>query len=136
METINPWFAFALAALATWRITHLIADEDGPADLILKLRAKLGTTALGALMDCSPCLSPFIATPFAFAVADSLLSWILVWLALSGAACLLERFGAARPELPAYPLSFPENHDHVVAEKHDPVASRPPPQARENLRPL
>ncbi|MDN5850703.1 MAG: DUF1360 domain-containing protein [Nitrococcus sp.] len=114
MGAIDPWFAFVLAALATWRITHLIAEEDGPADLILKLRSTLGTNALGTLMDCFQCLSLWIAIPCAFAVTRSLPEWVLVWLALSGAACLLERFRAAPADLPAYPLSFPENHDDVV----------------------
>lgn len=113
MDAINPWFAFALAALATWRITHLVAKEDGPGDLILKLRSTLGTSVLGTLMDCFQCLSLWSAIPFAFAVTRSLPEWVLVWLALSGAACLLERFGAPAAELRAYPLNFPENHDHV-----------------------
>ncbi|MDN5869914.1 MAG: hypothetical protein L0H73_04235 [Nitrococcus sp.] len=114
MDAINPWFVFVLAALATWRITHLITEEDGPADLILNLCSTLGTSVLGTLMDCFQCLSLWIAIPFAFAVTYSLPEWVLVWLALSGAACLLERFGKAPADLPAYPLSFPENHDDVA----------------------
>lgn len=117
LMTMNAWssaLTVALAILATWRVTHLLAEEDGPADLVLKLRSKLGTNVLGTLMDCFQCLSLWIAIPFAFAVTRSLSEWVLVWLALSGAACLLERFGTAPADLPAYPLSFPENHDHVV----------------------
>lgn len=114
MNAWRPELGFALAALATWRVTHLIAAEDGPADLMLSLRAKLGTSVFGALMDCFQCLSLWIAVPFAFVLARSASSWVLAWLALSGAACLLERLGADRAALQMEPPSFPENNNHVV----------------------
>ena len=114
MDTFSPWLSFALASLATWRVTHLLAEEDGPADLVLKLRIRLGAGALGAWMDCFQCLSLWIAVPFAIAVARSLAQGVLVWLALSGAACLLERVSTARQQLPTHVLDFPENNDHVV----------------------
>lgn len=82
---------FVLAALATWRVTHLLAEEDGPADLILWLRRRVGEHWFGALMDCFYCLSLWVAVPPAFLLADGPVEWVLAWLALSGAACLLER---------------------------------------------
>lgn len=85
------WFSFVLALLATWRVTHLIAREDGPADVLLKLRLRAGTGVIGQLMDCFNCLSLWIAAPFAFLVGRTALETFLSWLALSGGACLLER---------------------------------------------
>jgi len=82
---------FLLAALATWRVTHLLANEDGPADLVARFRARLGTSVLGKLLDCFYCLSLWIAAPMALFVSNQLLEGLLAWLALSGAACLLER---------------------------------------------
>ena len=82
---------FFLCALAIWRLTHLIVAEDGPWDLIVKLRLRLGSSVGGRIMDCFYCLSLWIAIPFAFAVATHILSWIISWLALSGAASLLEQ---------------------------------------------
>jgi len=82
-----------LAVLATWRITHLLAREDGPADLIARLRAALGTGFLGGLMDCFNCLSLWVAAPLAWYGSRGPLEWFLSWFALSGAACLLERIG-------------------------------------------
>ena len=114
MNGIDPWLAYALAALGTWRVTHLIALEDGPADLVLRLRARLGSGALGRAMDCFQCLSLWVAVPFAVAVAESLADGLLAWLALSGAACLLERIGSVRQEPLLQPLDFPEDNDHVV----------------------
>jgi Protein of unknown function (DUF1360) len=82
---------FALASLATWRLTHLLAEEDGPGGAVVRLRARLGTGQLGQLMDCFYCLSVWVAAPFSLTVARRRRDAPLVWLALSGAACLLER---------------------------------------------
>src|SRR5271169_2412847 len=82
---------FALAALATWRVTHLLASEDGPADLVARLRAQLGNSFVGKMMDCFDCLSLWVAIPTAFSVSRQPSVLLLSWLALSGAAILLER---------------------------------------------
>ena len=82
---------FALASLATWRVTHLLAEEDGPGDAVVRLRARLGTGQLGRLMDCFYCLSVWVAAPLSLTVTRRRREVPLVWLALSGAACLLER---------------------------------------------
>jgi hypothetical protein len=82
---------FALGALATWRVTHLLAEEDGPADAVIRVRTRLGTGPLGELLDCFACLSLWVAAPVAFATSRRPREAPLHWLALSGAACLLER---------------------------------------------
>lgn len=91
MNEASMWMRFILAVLATWRVTQLLASEDGPADVIVRLRALLGKSIAGKLMDCFNCLSLWIAAPAALFVTRHFLDWLLVWLALSGAACLLER---------------------------------------------
>lgn len=87
------WVRFVLAVLATWRITHLLANEDGPWDLIARLRAQLGNRIWGRLMDCFQCLSLWVAVPIVFFVSSRPVEILFTWLALSGAACLLERIG-------------------------------------------
>jgi hypothetical protein len=88
---------FVLCALATWRLTHFLVAEDGPGDLVVKLRAFLGDTTLGALMDCFYCMSIWIAVPFAFAVARDVPALFISWLAVSGAAALLEQASQCAP---------------------------------------
>jgi hypothetical protein len=84
---------FVLAVLATWRVTHLLANEDGPADVIVRFRALLGQSIFGRLMDCFNCLSLWIAAPAALFVSRRPVEWVVCWLALSGGACLLQRLG-------------------------------------------
>ena len=88
----NQWFRFMIAALAVWRLSHLLAAEDGPRDVIVRVRRALGTTNWGKLMDCFYCLSVWISIPFAFFIADWMLDRFVVWLALSGAASLANKF--------------------------------------------
>ena len=80
-----------MAALATWRLTHLLAAEDGPGDLVVRARAALGDGAAGELMDCFYCLSVWVAAPVSFAVTRRRKDLPLTWLGLSAGACLLER---------------------------------------------
>jgi hypothetical protein len=90
---LDRWFRLTLAVLATWRLTHLLAMEDGPGDLIAKLRQAFGNSFFGKLMDCFYCLSLWVAAPVACLLMNKWSEWPLLWLALSGAACLLERPG-------------------------------------------
>jgi hypothetical protein len=100
--------AFTLCALATWRLTHLLVEEDGPADAVLRLRRAAGPGVLGQAMDCFYCASAWVALPVAMGLTrdpsvpapgpSSRVTWsrcVVIWLALSGAACLLEQ--ATRP---------------------------------------
>ncbi len=82
------WLRFPLAVLACWRISHLLAAEDGPFDIVVRLRRRLGP-----LMDCFYCLSVWTAAPLAFFVTRDWAEAVVSWLAISGAACLLERTG-------------------------------------------
>ncbi|HEY2618307.1 MAG TPA: DUF1360 domain-containing protein, partial [Acetobacteraceae bacterium] len=62
-----------------------------PWDLVVRLRGAVGDGLWGRLLDCLYCVSVWVAAPVAFAVAGNAVEWVLAWLALSGAACLLER---------------------------------------------
>jgi hypothetical protein len=85
------WIKFVLATLATWRLTHLLVSEDGPGDIVARLRALLPGSMIRALAGCFGCLSLWVAAPFAFFVSARFLDIVVSWLALSGAAFLLER---------------------------------------------
>ena len=89
-------FRFGIAVLATWRVTHLLASEDGPGDLVVRLRARLGHGPIGRAMDCFQCLSVWVAAPASLTVARRPRELVPVWLAVSGAACLLEK-GSSTP---------------------------------------
>jgi hypothetical protein len=80
---------FLLCTLALWRITHLLSQEDGPFDIVIKFRKILGQGFFGNLLDCFFCLSIWIAIPFALVLQDEWTWRFITWFALSGAACLL-----------------------------------------------
>ena len=93
------WFRFVVAALATWRLTHLVVLEDGPFDVIARVRGALGRA--GRVLDCFYCTSIWIAAPLALFVTTRPVAWLCVWPALSGLACIVHR--ASEPPLVAPP---------------------------------
>jgi hypothetical protein len=130
-SVVDKGFAirFTLAVLAAWRVTHLLAKEDGPADVLAQFRARLGTGSAGRLMDCFHCLSLWVAAPIAVFTCRKPLDRLLAWLALSGAACLLER--AAQE-----PVVFQPNPETIQGDLFDGMlrsetsgAHRRPPRA-------
>ena len=86
-----PAGRFLLATLATWRVTHLLVEEDGPADVVVRLRRRAGSSWAGDLLDFFDCLSIWVAVPFAVGQAGRRRVDPVSCLAVSGAACLLEQ---------------------------------------------
>lgn len=89
-----------LSVFAVWRLTHLLGKEDGPFDVIFLMRKKAGAGFFGSLLDCFYCLSIWIALPFGIWLGTCWTEKILCWLALSGAACLLEQLTGQKDDPP------------------------------------
>src|SRR5258705_3080768 len=97
-----------LGMLGVWRVTHLLAAEDGPGEILVRFRRSLGEGFWGRLLDCFYCLSLWVSLPFAFILASGWRERGLAWLALSAGAILLERGTARGPApLPAQYLEDP-----------------------------
>lgn len=92
-----------LITLAVWRLTHLLAKEDGPFDLVWRLRRKAGTGFFGSLLDCFYCVSVWVALPFGLWQGGHWWLRLLLWVAYSGAACLLEQATTKSPVHPDKP---------------------------------
>ncbi len=114
MNGFGFWARLLVAVLATWRVTHLLANEDGPADIIVKFRKLLGQSLAGQLMDCFNCLSLWIAALAALFVSRRPVEWLMSWLAISGAACLLERLGRQPVVIQPQPETSEGDLDHVL----------------------
>jgi hypothetical protein len=80
-----------LGVLGVYRITHLLTAEDGPWDLSVRLRKAAGSGFFGRLLDCSYCLSLWIAAPFAAAIGEGAPERALLWLALSAGVVVLDK---------------------------------------------
>ncbi|HXG32094.1 MAG TPA: DUF1360 domain-containing protein [Bryobacteraceae bacterium] len=126
MSELGFWPRFVLSVLAVWRVSHLLAREDGPWDLIYRLRRRMGDSTLGRLMDCFYCLSLWVALPFTFFVAGAWSNRAIVWLALSGAACLLERL----IERPTPSVSLQEDSHAVLWSETGRSGEFAPPAGR------
>jgi hypothetical protein len=91
------FYWLALGILAVWRITHLCVGEDGPWDVLIRLRSALGSGFWGKLVNCFYCLSLWVAAPIAVWQGTSWLERLLLWPALSAGAILLERATMVQP---------------------------------------
>ena len=97
---MSTGLAITLGILGVWRMAHLLHAENGPGDVVVKLRRALGTSVFGRAMDCFDCLSLWVAMPFAVLVGDGWREMALAWPALSAAAMIVNR-GVARLRPPA-----------------------------------
>ena len=66
------FYWLVLGVLCVWRVTHLLHAEDGPWDLLVRLRRGVGNGFWGGLLDCFYCLSLWIALPLGAAAGAGL----------------------------------------------------------------
>ena len=114
MNQSMHYYWLLLSVLAVWRITHLFAEEDGPWDLLFRLRRAAGEGFWATLLDCFHCLSLWVALPFAFGFGRSWIERLVLWPAISGAAILLERITRREPETP--PAIYLEDEEAWIEE--------------------
>ena len=105
-----------LGVLCVWRLTHLLQAEDGPWDLVVRLRTRMGEGFWGRLLDCFQCLSLWIAAPIAFYLGEGVWERLLLWPAISGGAILLQRATDREPVAPA-PYFEEEGVDDAVLRR-------------------
>jgi hypothetical protein len=110
------FYWLALGVLGVWRITLLLAYEDGPGEVLVGLRRAAGAGFWGKLLDCFYCLSVWIAIPFAYWLGDGWRERLLLWPALSGGAILLERASRGFAAAPALYHEDEEDSDALLRE--------------------
>jgi len=115
------FYSLMISVLAVWRITHLLHAEDGPGDILLRLRQQCGIGIFRGLMDCFYCLSLWVALPFAAYITylDDIdkVEWPLLWMALSAGAIFMERIHVRLLPPPIYfedPLPHQKEDEHVL----------------------
>jgi hypothetical protein len=84
-----------LAVLAVFRLSVLIALEDGPFDVLSLARERVGqTTWVGRGLHCPLCISFWLSLAAGFYLAQWGGSWALYWLGVAGAVNLVYRISS------------------------------------------
>jgi hypothetical protein len=114
------FYRLVLGILTTWRITHLLWGEDGPWDVIIRLRRRAGEGFWGKLLDCFYCLSVWVSAPLGYFIGENWRERVLLWPSLSAGAILLQR--ATNRSLKVAPAPFiedpgEENHHVMLREE-------------------
>lgn len=115
---MGAWYRLVVGALVVWRATHLVVFEDGPWQLVARLRRAAGHGFFGTLLDCFYCLSLWVAGVTGLLLGQSWRERLLLIPALSAAAILVERATAEAP-LPHYSEDA-EDPDGVLRKEPDP----------------
>jgi len=111
---MNEFYLLVLGSLGVWRITHLLVFESGPFRMFEKLRADLGRA-----LECFYCCSLWVSAPFAFLLAGTWKERLLLWLALSAGAIVLERMTG---EIPM--TRYEEDHESTEENENELLRSR------------
>ena len=82
---------YGVLVIVVWRLTHLVSAEDGPFDIIIKLRKLAGNGFFGKLMDCFYCLSVWVGLASALYAGHGWIEIIILALYYSGVSLLLEK---------------------------------------------
>jgi len=108
-----PFYSLAIGILVAWRATHLLSNENGPWNVLEKLRQWAGTGMLAELLACFYCLSLWIAAPLAAFLGSDWRDRLLLWPAISAGAVLLERLTLRGEDAAPIVLEEPED-THVL----------------------
>ena len=111
---MNRFYWLILGILCVWRITHLLQAEDGPWDIMIRVRRAAGNGFWGSLLDCFYCLSLWISVPLAFTLGETPIERLLLWPALSAGAILAERFAQKDQEALPAPYLEEKEEDYVL----------------------
>jgi len=114
-----------LGALCVFRLSHLLVAEDGPWDLVVRLRRAAGSGVLGRLLDCFYCTSLWVAVPFAWLLGHGWTERLLFIPAFSGAAIVIERLSAARATPPPQ-VYYEEDPRHDMLRESKDGGGEPP----------
>ena len=129
------FYWLALNILTVWRITHFFWAEDGPWDIVIRLRRWAGESFWGKLLDCFYCLSVWVSAPLGYVIGETWLERALLWPSLSAGAIFLERMTNRSPKVTPAPFTEDpgEEKNHVMLREKEranaPSDSRPPDQS-------
>ena len=109
------FYDLTLGILATWRVTYFFQAEDGPWDIVVRLRRFVGNGFWGTLLDCFYCLSVWIAAPFACWLGETWGERFFLWLSFSGGASIIHKITNRQPMCPRHFLSrSPARKKHMA----------------------
>jgi len=122
---MKAYYPLVLGILCVWRIAHLLYAEDGPWNVVVRLRRRAGAGFWGDLLDCFYCLSLWIALPIAIFLGDGWKERLLLWLATSAGASLLQRLTSHKdaPQIAQY-REDEEIKNVVLRREEEPIPSK------------
>ena len=99
-----PVAYFTLSVLAVYRVSYMIANEDGPLDVFVFIREKAGQKNwIGRGLNCVLCISVWISIIPAVTMTRNIglfqptfETFILYWFAIAGGVLIIHKYFAKR----------------------------------------
>lgn len=85
------FIVLAIGILATWRVTHLVVEEDGPWDVLRRARAVADAVGAARLVRCFLCASVWVAVAVALLFVSGWRDVTIATASFSAGAILLQR---------------------------------------------
>jgi hypothetical protein len=124
-------YRLILGVLCVWRCTNLFYGEDGPWNVMVRVRKSVGSGFWGQLLDCFYCLSLWISVPFAYVLGQTATEQLLLWPALSAGAIIIERLTDRDPGLLPAPCIDEVEANHVLRQSEKTTAGQYPRSRKE-----
>ncbi len=87
----DSWLLLALSTLAVWRLTTMLCRDAGPFNIMTAIRRLAYHLRLKTLVECFDCAAVWISIVFVLLVYRPQWTSIILILAVSGAASIIER---------------------------------------------
>jgi Protein of unknown function (DUF1360) len=126
-EIFVSFYWLVLGTLAVWRVVHLLNAEDGPWGLVTSFRRLAGEGFWGEVLDCFYCLSLWVGAPLGVFLGQSWAERLLLWLAFSGGASLLEQATSRQKDSPLTSVTEGKDNNYVLWKESSSVAQQRDP---------
>ena len=85
---------FTLSVLAVYRVSYMIANEDGPLDVFVFIREKAGQKNwIGRGLNCVLCISVWLSViPAVGFFRSSFETLVLYWFAIAGGVLVIHKY--------------------------------------------
>lgn len=86
------WFWLVAAILSVWRVASLLCYESGPFEVLTAFRKVMFRLKMGGVVQCFHCMGVWVSIAAVLIVFTPAPASIIMMLAVSGGASIIERY--------------------------------------------
>lgn len=87
----DDWYWLVVSVLVTWRLSCLVCYDEGPFQVMVRVRAFFYSLGWNSLIECFHCVALWISLLVGLLVMDPCVEVFFVVLAIAGGSSMVER---------------------------------------------